>query len=146
MADATNIPLVNGVRHAWASGEFNWLGRTVTGIMEISWKIKQEKKDFYGSGDEVKHRGRGNKGYELKIKLAKYEVDAAEDILLETQDLTDVDISNFSLAWKPTGMDSLKRKAFDGVEVTEYGLSAKQGDMELTYEITMICSKIRSPK
>jgi len=146
MADATNIPLINGVRHSWASGEFNWLGRTVTGIMEISWKIKRDKKDFFGSGDEVKHRGRGNKSYELKIKLAKYEVDAAEDLLLEDQDLTDIDISNFSLAWKPTGMDTLKRKAFDFVEVTEYALSAKQGDMELSYDITMIVGKIRSPK
>jgi hypothetical protein len=141
-----NIPLINGVRHSWASIEFNWLGRTVTGINELSFGIKQEKKNFHGAGNEHVHRGRGNKDYELKCKLAKYEIDAAEKLLADGQDLTDIDIHGFQAAFLPTGDDALIKKAFDKVEVTEYKLSTKQGDMEIMYDVTFICSKIRTVK
>ena len=141
-----NIPLINGVRHSWASIEFNWLGRTVTGVEDISWGIKRAKQNFYGAGNEHTHRGRGNKDYELKAKIAKYEIDAAEKLLAEDQDLTDIDLHSFQVAFLPTGDDGMIKKAFDKVEVTEYKLATKQGDLGVVYDVTFICSKIRNVK
>lgn len=139
---AQGIPLINGVRPAWANMRVNILGRTVTGITALDYKSKRKKENQYGAGDEVDHRGYGNREYEVTLTLYKYEVDAIKALLLPGQDLTDIAPFDIPVQWRDAAETVINKLTLKDFEFTEEGLSTKQGDTKLEIACTGIISKI----
>lgn len=87
---AQETPLINGIRHAWASIRCNILGRTVTGITKIAYDDKQNKENKYGAGIHVDHRGMGNYEATASLTLFAYETEAITDKLPGGKRLQDI--------------------------------------------------------
>ncbi|MGE0635989.1 MAG: hypothetical protein AB7P01_06090 [Bacteroidia bacterium] len=138
----SGIPLINGVRPAWANVRINILGRTITGIVSIDRGIKRKKENQYGAGDEPDHRGYGNKEYECSLTLYKYEVDAIQSLLQPGQDLTDIAPFDIPLQWLDTGQTVISKETWKDFEFTEEKLSTKQGDTKTEIVLPGIISKV----
>jgi hypothetical protein len=138
----SNIPLINGVRHTFASIEIVLFGITLTGLKAISYKKKRTMTNEYGSGDEPDYRGLGNKEYEASITLTKYEVDRITAALPAGQDLTDIAPFNIPVVYKPVGASTLITDVIHNVQFTEMGVDTKQGDTALEIQLPLICAGI----
>lgn len=138
----TGIPLINGQRPAWAQMRVNILGRPITGLVSIDYKSTRKKENHYGSGDEVDHRGYGNREYEVSLTLYKYEVDAILALLGPGQDLTDVAPFDIPLQWLDQGNTKINGLVIKDYEFTETGASSSQNDTKVEMPCGGICSKI----
>lgn len=140
------VPLINGIRHSWASIEIVLFGITITGISAISYKKKKAKTNEYGSGSEPTHRGYGNNAYEASITLMKYEVDRIQRVLPKGQDLTDIAPFNIAVVYKPTGNDVLVTDVLKNAEFMEQGVDVKQGDTKIEVPCPLILAGIQFNK
>jgi hypothetical protein len=120
----------------------NILGRTVTGITGINFSSSRKKENQYGAGDEVDHRGYGNREYEVGITLKKYEVEAILALLLPGQDLTDVAPFDVPVQWMIEGNPIIHKVIIKDFEFTKQSVDTKQGDTTVDVSLECICSKV----
>lgn len=139
-----STPLINGVRHSWASIDFNLFGRTITGITEIKYSQEQEKEDFYGAGNQPVHRGRGNKKATASIKLHAYEINAIQASLPAGKSLLDIAPFDISVVYTAQGSDQVKEVVIHNCEFTKEEYAMKQGDKNIEVDMPLITSHISS--
>jgi hypothetical protein len=140
---ANNItPLVNGIRHSWASVRVNVLGRTVTGITEINYEDDQEMEDAIGAGGLPTHRGLGKYTAKADMKLYNYEVDAILQAAGKGASLQDIAPFDITITYLEDGNDGLVTHVLRNVQFTGNKRSAKGGDKNLTVPMKLIISHI----
>ena len=137
-----STPLINGVRHSWASINITLFGRTITGITEIKYGNEQEKEDFYGAGNQPVHRGRGNKKVTASIKLHAYEINAIQTSLPAGSSLMDIAPFDISVVYMATGSDAVKEVIIHNCEFTKEEYSIKQNDKNIEVDMPLIASHI----
>jgi hypothetical protein len=137
-----DTPLVNGVRHSWASIEVQVLGRIVTGITAMSYEDKQEKANAYGKGVMPVHRSRGGK-YEAssKITLHEYEVRAIQRALPRGKRIQDVPMFDITVSYLDDN-DAMITDVIRNCEFTNNKREIKQGDTVIEVELELIVSHI----
>lgn len=139
MADST--PLINGVRHGWASLAINILGRTVTGIDSVAYESMRKKENHFGAGSNPVHRGSGNNESKATIGLYKYEVEALQAIA-PGGDITKLPMFDIPVVYLPEGADSLKTDVIRNAEFTANKRDMKQGDTKIGTTYDLIVSHI----
>jgi hypothetical protein len=133
-------PLVNGVAFAWSSISFILFGVPVAGIVNIEYKIKQNKTNNYGAGSEPVSRGYGKKEYEGSIEIYQ---DEWKKIIAAAPNRDPLAIGFFDIpvlygnSLADTTKDILK-----AVEFLEDPFNAKEGDTKLTVKIPLIIGGI----
>ncbi len=134
-------PLINGVRHSWASIKLMMLGREVTGITEVSYKDSNKKDNHYGAGTNPTHRGRGQYAAEASIKLDKYEVEAIQ-AAIPGQRIQEIDMFDIVVSYIPEGSDVLKTDVIRNCEFLENSRDVKSGDTTIGVPLPLIVSHI----
>lgn len=135
------IPLINGVRHSWASISMNFYGRTVTGFTALNYEETRKKENHYGAGSNPVHRGYGNKEVKVSITLYKYEVEALQKIA-PNGDITKLPPTDIPACFLPEGSDGLSTDVVRNVEITNNKRDIKQGDLVIAVTLECIASHI----
>lgn len=79
MANSTPIPypLVNGVRHSFASIEFKFFGQIIIGFKSITYSRKRERTKVYGAHPNPLGKTRGKNSYDASCELYLAEFNAS---------------------------------------------------------------------
>jgi hypothetical protein len=133
-------PLINGVNYSWSNISVILFGQPVIGIVSISYKIKQEKKNNYGSGTEPISRGYGRTEYEGEIELY---TDTWKAIIASSPSRNPLLIAPFNIPVTFSGQGVLTQKdVLRMVEFMENPLDTKEGDTKITVKIPLIIGGI----
>jgi hypothetical protein len=135
---AAETVIING--YAWRDVRVVFLGRSIEGITDISWQAKQVKENRYGTGDEPKGRGRGNKEYSGSMTLYMEEVEAIELSLEPGQDLMDIAPSTMVISYINDSLVSVHH-TIPFVEFLNNGREPKQGDTKIMVKLDLIMGK-----
>ena len=135
-------PAINGVRHAWASIAFNFLGRTVTGIAKIDYEDNLNIENHYGAGNMPSHRSIGNYEAKASLDLYQFEVVGIQMATLgkRIQSIAPFDIT---VCFKPEGQDLLVTDIIRNVQFKNNKRSLSQGDTKSVVPMEIICSHIK---
>ena len=133
-------PLINGVRHSWASISINMLGRTVTGVAKIDYDDNQNYENIYGAGTMPVHRGKGNYEAKASIELYQYEVVGIQEAAGGR--ITDIDPFDIVVVYKPTGSDALVTDIIRNVQIKTNVRSVDQGATHIKVPLELIVSDI----
>ena len=128
----------NSKEYSWSNVEVSYLGRLITGIRGVKYKVSHEKEALYARGSKPHSVQSGNKSYEGEIKLLQSEVDALNVAAKDAgfDDLTDFSF-DIAVAYTPKNLaESTKilNKSIKSAEITEFEEGMEQGDkfMEIT--------------
>lgn len=139
---ANDIPLINGIRHSWASVKINMLGRTISGAAAISYEDKVEKVNNYGAGQMPVSRGKGKYEANAKITLHAYEDNAIQKAIGAGKRLQDIAPFDVVVAYLPEGQDTLVTDTIRNCEFTMKKRDIKSGDIVIEVEHELIVSHI----
>lgn len=136
-----NTPLINGIRHSWASIKCNVLGRTVTGITAINYEDKQEKTNNYGAGIYPVSRGLGKYEATASITLHAYETEAIQRSIGVGRRIQDIAPFDIVVSYI-NDSDQLVTHVLRNCEFTNNKRDVKQGDTVIEVEHELIISHI----
>jgi len=134
---------------AFNSNEFAWkdisvvfLGKTVTAIQGIKYKVSKEKEHFYGRGSKPLGIQSGNEKYEGTLTLLQSEVETltkAIQAINSKYNLTDIsfDIPIVYGSGTKAVTDIIK-----AVEITEYEKGMEQNDKFMKIELPFVAVDI----
>lgn len=137
-----NIPLINGIRHSWASVKVNLLGRTVSGITAIKYDDKQEKVNNYGAGIYPVSRGYGKYEASASITLHSYEIDAIQRALGPGKRIQEIPPFDIVVSYLASNTDQVVTHVLRNCEFTSNKREVKSGDTVIEVEIELILSHI----
>jgi len=133
-------PIVNGINYAWANISLILFGTPVVGIVAVSYKRKQEKKNNYGAGPQPVSRGYGNYEYEGEIELY---YDTWKAIIAGSPNRDPFQIGPFDIPVSFGGSGvTTDKDVLRACEFTEDGFDTKQGDTKITIKIPLIIGGI----
>lgn len=136
-----STPLINGVRHSWASVKLVLLDRTVTGCSAIKYEDKQEKVNNYGTGIYPVSRGLGKYEAMASITLEQYEVEAIQAQLPKGKRIQDIAPFDVVVSFV-NDSDALVNHTIRNCEFTNNKRELKSGDAKIETEYELITSHI----
>ncbi|WPV66589.1 MULTISPECIES: hypothetical protein [unclassified Chitinophaga] len=122
----------------WANMKVVLLGKELTGIRGIKYKLSQEKEHLHGAGDEPIGIQRGKRIYEGEIKLLKFEYDILADAVKNAGGRDILDLSAEIVVTYVKDTTSVPRTdIIQGFQFKEFEKGWEQGAkfMELTLPI-----------
>lgn len=96
----SNEQTVNKQLFAWSQISVSLLGRTIEGIMDISYANGVEHAPVYGRGKKPIGYTEGNESYEGSITLTKEEVNAIRSALPSGRGLTDIEPFSIAVSYE----------------------------------------------
>ncbi len=125
----------------WANMKVVVLGKELTGIRGIKYKLLQEKEHLHGAGDEPIGIQRGKRTYEGEIKLLKFEYDVLADAvkLAGGRDLLDL-TADIIVTYVKDGQSVPRTDIIRGFQFKEFEKGWEQGAkfMEITMPIVFM--------
>lgn len=125
----------NSAQYSWADVKVIMLGREVTGLQGVKYKVARELEEVRGRGNDPLALQRGNKSYDGSIMLLQSEVEALEvavAALDPNYDLTDVQF-DIIVTYGDGGVSHTD--TVQGVVITEYEKGINQGDKYMKIEL-----------
>jgi hypothetical protein len=122
----------------WANMKVVLLGKELTGIRAIKYKLTQEKEHLHGAGDEPIGIQRGKRTYEGEIKLLKFEYDILADAVKKAGGRDILDLSaEIVVTYVKDALSSPRTDIIQGFQFKEFEKGWEQGAkfMELTLPI-----------
>ena len=119
------------------------LGRKITGIQNVEYKLSQEKEEVVGSGNQPLAIVSGMKKYAGKITLLQYELEelvAAAKLANPTYNVTDI---AFDIVVAYGEGDIAKTDIIQSCEITEYQKGMSSSDKYMTIELPFIALGIQ---
>lgn len=123
---------------SWANMKVVVMGREITGIRGIKYKMIQEKEHLHGAGDEPIGIQRGKRTYEGEIKLLKFEYDILSDVVSKAKGRDLLDFSGDIVVTYIKDLQSLPRTdVIKGFQFKDFEKGWEQGAkfMEITMPI-----------
>ena len=124
----------NSKEYGWVNIKVFMLGRFVTTLRSIKYKVSQEKEAVYGQGDKPHSIQSGNKSYEGEIGCLQSDIEAMQSAAGVGYDLVDIPAFDIQVSYvdKTTGVIVVDTVKY--AEITEVEKSMSQGDkfMEIT--------------
>lgn len=139
---ANQIPFINGVQPSWGSIKINLLSRTVTGVKNIEYSDPQTKEHIMGAGNHPVGRGNGNYEPTASLELLEFETRGIMSSLPPGERLQDIPPFNIVVTYQPRNQKLLRTDIIRNCQFKSNGVTASQGDTELTHTHEMICSHI----
>ncbi len=119
------------------------LGRELQGFAGVSYKVKTEKTPVFGRGNKALSIQSGNEMIEGKLSLLQSELEAFTLAVKATNPLLKItDVSFDIIVTYGNGTDSRTDKIL-GCEFTEYEKGMKQGDKNMTIELSFVALDIQ---
>jgi len=122
----------------WANMKVVLLGKELTGIRGIKYKLTQEKEHLHGAGDEPIGIQRGKRTYEGEIKLLKFEYDILADAVKKAGGRDILDLSaEIVVTYVKDALSTPRTDIIQGFQFKEFEKGWEQGAkfMELTLPI-----------
>ncbi|MBP1649947.1 MAG: hypothetical protein H6Q26_104 [Bacteroidetes bacterium] len=122
----------------WANMKVVLLGKELTGIRGIKYKLSQEKEHLHGAGDEPIGIQRGKRIYEGEIKLLKFEYDILADAVKNAGGRDILDLSaEIVVTYVKDTTSTPRTDIIQGFQFKEFEKGWEQGAkfMELTLPI-----------
>lgn len=122
----------------WANMKVVLLGKELTGIRGIKYKLTQEKEHLHGAGDEPIGIQRGKRTYEGEIKLLKFEYDILADAVKKAGGRDILDLSaEIVVTYVKDATSTPRTDIIQGFQFKEFEKGWEQGAkfMELTLPI-----------
>ncbi|RFM32258.1 hypothetical protein [Chitinophaga silvisoli] len=122
----------------WANMKVVLLGKELTGIRGIKYKLTQEKEHLHGAGDEPIGIQRGKRIYEGEIKLLKFEYDILADAVKNAGGRDILDLSaEIVVTYVKDATSTPRTDIIQGFQFKEFEKGWEQGAkfMELTLPI-----------
>lgn len=133
-------PLINGIAYSWVNMIVNIFGVPFAGITKLDYKVKQEKVNNYGQGDEPVARGYGKKEYEASMEVYFDElmrlVEAAPG-----RNILQIPPFDIQVSFGGNGV-AIRTNKIRAAEFTEAGLTAAQGDTKILTTLPLIIAGI----
>ncbi|SFW12818.1 hypothetical protein [Chitinophaga sancti] len=122
----------------WANMKVVLLGKELTGIRGIKYKLTQEKEHLHGAGDQPIGIQRGKRTYEGEIKLLKFEYDILADAVARAggRDILDL-TADIVVTYVKDSLSVPRTDIIQGFQFKEFEKGWEQGAkfMELTLPI-----------
>lgn len=135
---------INGNEYVWGNLSVVLLGREVTGLRGIEYKVKRQKEVLYASG--IKGRGvqKGKKEYEGTITLLQSELIALDRAAQEKgyEDITDIDFDVIVSYVPDNGIVTTDKIV--NVSITEIPRAMKLDDLQMEIALPFIALDVVS--
>jgi len=136
-----NTVLINGQSYSWSNISYILLGVPLTGITEINYKRKQEKKNNYGKGVEPVSRGYGKKEYDgdftVYLEVWKQIIAAAPG-----NDVLNIPPFDIPVLFSGNGV-AVTKDILQSVEFLEDPMESKTGDTSILCKVPLIIGGIQ---
>ena len=142
MASNNIQPLINGKRYGWSSIRANILGRTVTGIDDISYGDNVKKENHMGAGNMPVDRN-SDGPYEAKASftLRDYEIEAIQTAIGPGKRIQDIDMFDIVVVYVDD-TNIMVTHVIRNCEFIDNGRQIKQGDSKIAHKCELIVSHI----
>ncbi len=137
----SQLPLINGQRHSWASIEVNLLDRIVTGITSINYDDAEVKENHYGAGNMPVHRGRGRYEANASLTLYNYEVEAIQAALPRGKRLMDSPPFDVKVSFLDD-TNQITTHVIRNCEFKSNNRNMSQGDTKIEVSLDLVVSHI----
>lgn len=135
---------INGNEYVWGNLSVVLLGREVTGLRGIEYKVKRQKEVLFASG--IKGRGvqKGKKEYEGTITLLQSELIALDRAAQEKgyEDITDIDFDVIVSYVPDNGIVTTDKVV--NVSITEIPRGMKEADLQMEIALPFIALDVVS--
>lgn len=134
----------NTNEYAWVDVKVVMLGREVTGLRGIEYKVKRQKEALFAAGQKPRGIQKGKKEYEGTITLLQSEVIALDRAAQEKgyEDITDIDFDVIVSYLPENGVVTTDKIV--NVSITETPKSIKEGDLQQEIALTFIALDVQS--
>lgn len=131
----------------WANMKVVVMGREITGIRGIKYKMIQEKEHLHGAGDEPIGIQRGKRTYEGEIKLLKFEYDTLSDIVSRTQGRDLLDFSgDIVITYVKDLLSAPRTDVIKGFQFKDFEKGWEQGAKFMEITMPIIFMKLEQNK
>ncbi len=134
----------NSNEYAWVDVRVALLGREVTGLRGIEYKVKYQKEALYATGKKARSIQKGKKEYEGTITLLQSELIALDRAAQEKnyEDITDID---FDVVVTYISEDNVvTTDKIVNASITEIPRGIKEGDLQQEIALTFIALDVES--
>ncbi|MCD8030077.1 MAG: hypothetical protein LUF85_04410 [Bacteroides sp.] len=134
----------NSNEYAWVDVRVALLGREVTGLRGIEYKVKHQKEALYATGKKARSIQKGKKEYEGTITLLQSELIALDRAAQEKnyEDITDID---FDVVVTYISEDNVvTTDKIVNASITEIPRGIKEGDLQQEIALTFIALDVES--
>jgi hypothetical protein len=124
--------MANSKEYSWKNLTVVILGKTITGIQNIEYKVTKEKDYVRGRGNEPLGIQNGNKSYEGSMELLRSEYDLlvlAAKAANPNYDVTDISFDIIECFELPSVPNKINTNVLAGAEFKEASFKMGQGDM-----------------
>lgn len=134
----------NSEEYAWVDIKVMLLGREVTGLRGMEYKVKRQKEALYATGKKARGIQRGKKEYEGTITILQSELIALDRAAQEKgyEDITDIDF-DIIVSYLPDNSVITTDKVVNA-SITEIPRGMKEGDLQMELALPFIALDVVS--
>lgn len=134
----------NTNEYAWVDVQVAMLGRQVTGLRGIEYKVKRQKEALFAMGKTARGIQKGKKEFEGTITLLQSELIALDRAAQEAgyEDVTDLDF-DVMVSYMSAGLVVTTDKIV-GVSITEVPRALKEGDLQMEVALPFIALDVET--
>lgn len=129
-------------QYAWSDVRVVLLGRELTGIQGVSYKVAQEKEPVYGRGNDPLSIQSGNKSYEGTLTLLQSELEALQAAIKKVNPSYDLTSVAFDLVVSYGEGATSTTDIIRSCEISESEKSIEQSDKFMKVELQFIATGI----
>lgn len=131
------MAIFNSKEYAWQDLKVVMLGRQVTGIRGIRYKVSQEKEEVYAAGNEPRAIQLGNKKYEGELTLLQSELEALTRAAGAGKDVTDLEF-DVVISYVPSEGSPIVTDVVKYAQFTDCEKQLKQNDKFMEVSLPFI--------
>lgn len=134
----------NSKEYAWVDIKVMLLGREVTGLRGMEYKVKRQKEALYATGMKARGIQKGKKEYEGTITILQSELIALDRAAQEKgyEDITDIDFDIIVSYLPETNVITTDKVV--NASITEIPRSMKEGDLQMEIALPFIALDVVS--
>lgn len=134
----------NSEEYAWVDIKVMLLGREVTGLRGMEYKVKRQKEALFATGKKARGIQKGKKEYEGTITILQSELIALDRAAQEKgyEDITDIDF-DIIVSYLPDNNVITTDKVVNA-SITEIPRSMKEGDTQMEIALPFIALDVVS--
>lgn len=134
----------NSEEYAWVDIKVMLLGREVTGLRGMEYKVKRQKEALFATGKKARGIQKGKKEYEGTITILQSELIALDRAAQEKgyEDITDIDF-DVIVSYLPDNSVITTDKVVNA-SITEIPRSMKEGDTQMEIALPFIALDVVS--
>lgn len=134
----------NSEEYAWVDIKVMLLGREVTGLRGMEYKVKRQKEALFATGKKARGIQKGKKEYDGTLTILQSEIIALDRAAQEKgyEDITDIDFDIIVSYLPESGVITTDKVT--GASITEIPRGMKEGDLQMELALPFIALDVVS--